>query len=197
MNLTVSPQMRIVALVGLIAVLGLAAFVSLQGRQQDSSTPSAAVTAQPAPAKRSAEAAPVKPVRPTTAPTRPQVKRVHPAVRNALRAGLPAEVAGAFARHEVVLVELYSAEAPIDQLALAEATAGARKAGAGLVALDVTAGSDKTARALVTTFGVLDAPMLLVFKRPGTLFARIGGFSDHETVAQAAANAAASTPADA
>lgn len=197
MNVTVSPQMRIVALVGLIAVLGLAAFVMLQGRKQDSSAPSSAVTAQPAPAKRSAEAAPAKPVRPTTAPSRPQVQRVHPAVQSALRAGLPAEVAGAFARHKVVLVELYSAEAPIDQLALAEATAGARKAGAGFVALDVTSGSDKTARVLVTKLGVLDAPMLLVFKRPGTLFARIGGFSDHETVAQAAANAAASSPAGA
>jgi thiol:disulfide interchange protein len=195
MNLTVSPQMRIVALVGLIAALGLAVFVMLGSRKHDSSSPSDAVTAQPAPVKRSTEAAPAKPVRPTTAPSRPQVRQVPPAVRNALRAGLPAEVAREFARHDVVLVELYSAEAPIDQLALTEATAGARKARAGFVALDVTAGTDKTARALVTKLGVLDAPMLLVFKQPGTLFARIGGFSDQETVAQAAVNAAASTPA--
>lgn len=197
MNLTVSPQMRLVALVGLIAVLGAAVFAMLQSRKQDSASPSDAVVAQPAPVKRSAEAAPAKPARPTTAPSRPKSPQVHPAVQNALRAGLPAEVAGEFARHEVVLVELYSAEAPLDQLALTEATAGARKAGAGFVALDVTAGSDKATRALVTRLGVLQAPTLLVFRRPGTLFTQIGGFSDHETVAQAAVNAAASAPASA
>lgn len=197
MNLTVSPQMRLVALVGLIAVLGVAVFAMLQSRKQDSASPSEAPTAQPAPVKRSAEAAPAKPVRPATTPSRPKVQQVHPAVQNALRAGLPAEVAAEFARHDVVLVELYSAEAPLDQLALTEAAAGARKAGAGFVALDVTTGRDKAARALVTKLGVLQAPTLLVFRAPGTLFAQIGGFSDHETVAQAAANAAASAPASA
>lgn len=194
--MTVSPQMRIVALVGLIAVLGLAIFVMLQGRKQDSSSPSDAVTARPAPAARSAEAAPAKPVRPTTSPSRPQVQQVQPTVQRALRAGLPAEVASEFARHDVVLVELYSAEAPLDQLALTEARVGAGKAGAGFVALDVTSGRDKTVRALVTKLGMLNAPTLLVFRAPGTLFTQIGGFSDHETVAQAAVNAAASAPAD-
>lgn len=192
MNLTVSPQMRIVALAGLIAVLGLTLSVMFLSRKGDSSSPANAVAAQPVRPKSSSKApAPAKPVRPTAAPSKPHVQ---PAVQSALRAGFPADVAAEFARHDVVIVELYSAEAPIDQLALAEATAGARKAGAGFVGLNVTAREDAKTRAFVTKLGVLNAPALLVFKQPGTLFTQIRGFSDQETVAQAAANAAASTP---
>ena len=36
---------------------------------------------------------------------------------------------------------------------------------------------------------VLDGPAVLVFVRPNSLFVRLNGFADHDTVAQAAANA--------
>ena len=36
---------------------------------------------------------------------------------------------------------------------------------------------------------VLDGPAVLVFQRPRTLFVRLNGFADRDTVAQAAANA--------
>ena len=37
---------------------------------------------------------------------------------------------------------------------------------------------------------VLDGPAVLVFVRPNSLFVRLNGFADRDTVAQAAANAA-------
>jgi thiol:disulfide interchange protein len=195
MNLTVSPQMRIVALVGLIAVLGLGVSAVLLGRKGASSSANEPVPVQAVPKKVRPEAAvPSKPVRPAVTPSRPQIQ---PAVQTALRAGLPPEIARAFARHDVVVVELYSEDAVLDRQALAEADAGARTAGAGFVAVNVTAVKDATTRALALKHEVLHAPTLLVFRRPGTLFARINGFADHETVAQAAVNAAAATPVDA
>lgn len=182
MNVTVSSQMRVVALAGLVAVLGLAATILVLG-SRSSSSPESTVPVQPARAKSPGAQAPAPPVQ-RAAPA------VRPAVRAALDAGLPARVARAFARHKVVVVELYSNEAPLDRLALAEAQAGARTAGVGFVAIDVTARRETATRALATKLGILEAPAVLVFRRPGTLSLRIHGFSDHETVAQAAANAA-------
>jgi thiol:disulfide interchange protein len=192
MNLTVSPQMRIVALVGVLAVVGLAGFVLLHGKQ-DSSTPSAVVHRPVRHVVKPKTVTPAKPVRPAVTPSKPK-PQLQPAVQRAMQAGLPLQLARKFARHDVVVVELYSAAAPVDQLALAEATAGAHQAGAGFLPLDVDAQRDATARALVTKLGVLESPTLMVFRAPGTLFKLIKGFSDQETVAQAAANAAASTP---
>jgi hypothetical protein len=69
----------------------------------------------------------------------------------------------------------------------AEARAGAAAAGVGFVALNVFA--ERQSRPLLEQLGTLENPSVLVYRRPNTLFARIGGFADRETVAQAAANA--------
>src|ERR671923_284567 len=87
----------------------------------------------------------------------------------------------------VPVAVLYDPDAAVDTMALAEAKAGAQAAGAGFVALNVLAESQS--RPLLELLGTLENPSVLVYRRPDTLFARIGGFADRETVAQAAANA--------
>lgn len=191
MNMTVSPQMRIAALVGLIAVVGLALSVVLVSRNGGSS-PADTVAVPDARSKSRAETpaagpSPAKPVRKAATPSKPQVP---PAVTAAVKAGLPLGIAQAFADKQVVVVALYSGVAPIDRLAFDEAAAGAERAGAGFVAIDVLSGDDTVTRALATKLGILEAPTVLVFARPGELTVRIDGFADHETVAQAATNAA-------
>lgn len=101
--------------------------------------------------------------------------------------GLPRVLSAALARHGVVVVSLYDPEAAVDKIALAEARAGASAAGAGFVALNVFA--EAQSRPLVELLGTLENPAVLVYRRPAALFARVGGFADRETVAQAAANA--------
>ena len=199
MNVSVSPQMRVVALVGIVAVLGLAlAVFAMSHKSRSTGTSSQPVQpvyrvhsrvrpAQPGDS-RTRSVAP----RQTTKPVRHAHPRTYaPAVQAALAQGLPLAVAKQFAQHKAVVVELYSADAPIDKLALDEAKSGAQAGNAGFLAVDVTGKKDATARALATKLGVLDAPALLVFKRGGEVAVRIDGFSDHETVAQAAVIAAA------
>jgi hypothetical protein len=101
--------------------------------------------------------------------------------------GLPRVLSAALSDHRVVVVGLYDPQAAVDEIALAEARAGAAAAGVGFVALNVFAESQS--RPLLEQLGTLENPSVLVYRRPNTLFARIGGFADRETVAQAAANA--------
>jgi hypothetical protein len=162
--------------------------------------------AQPAPVKKAAPAtarkskpvakAPVKkPVtrpaakpaakpKPVPVPVTPVAKPVAvPVVDD----GLPRVLSAALAGNRVVVVGLYDPQAAVDEIALAEARAGALAAGAGFVALNILA--EEQSRPLLELLGALENPSVLVYRRPDTLFARIGGFADRETVAQAAANA--------
>jgi hypothetical protein len=58
----------------------------------------------------------------------------------------------------------------------------------GFVGLNVL--SEAQVGKLTQTLGLLPDPGFLVYTRPGTLVAKINGFADKETVAQAAQNAA-------
>ena len=146
------------------------------------------------PKKVAAVAVAKKKARPTHARKR---KVVTPAVID----GMPGTLALALTTHDVVVVALYAPHSSVDTLALAEARQGAAQAGAGFVALDVT--NEKIAApltSLLTTGAsaadrVLDDPAVLVFQRPRTLFVRLSGYTDRDTVAQAATNAAAAPPA--
>jgi hypothetical protein len=152
-----------------------------------------------APVKTPAKAKPkVKPAAKTTPAKKPVVKRAKPApVRPVSKpapatdarddGGLPSVLSAALADHRVVVVSLYDPDAAIDAIALAEARAGAHATGAGFVALNVSA--EAQSRPLLELLGALENPGVLVYRRPDTLFARITGFADRETVAQAAANA--------
>jgi hypothetical protein len=111
--------------------------------------------------------------------------------------GMPAALALALRESPVVVVALYAPSSPVDSATRDEARQGAGMAGAGFVALNIA--DDKVAApltSLLTGAGtaadrVLDDPAVLVFQRPKTLFVRLNGFADRDTVAQAAANAGA------
>ena len=101
--------------------------------------------------------------------------------------GVPMVLARVLRQHPVAVVALYERGAAVDELALAEARAGASEVNAGFVAINVR--NEPQVRPLTQLLGVLATPSILVYKRPNTLFVRIAGFSDRATVAQAAANA--------
>jgi hypothetical protein len=197
--------MRIFAAAGLVAVLALGGGFMLLGRGP--SEPSAAPVIKPLhPVKKhrakspaAAKKAPLaakkskpkaKVVAKPKAKPAPKPKHV-PAVID----GMPSALALALRGGPVVVAALYAPGSSVDELARAEAQAGARAAGVPFVALDVT--SERVAAPLTSllTGGasaadrVLDDPAVLVFKSPRTLFVRLSGWNDRDTVAQAVANA--------
>jgi hypothetical protein len=197
--------MRIFAAAGLVAVLALGGGFMLLGRGP--SEPSAApvikplhpVKKHPAKTPAAAKKAPLaaRKAKPGTkvlakpkAKPKPKPKHV-PAVID----GMPSALALALRGGPVVVAALYAPGSSVDELARAEAQAGARAAGVPFVALDVT--SERVAAPLTSllTGGasaadrVLDDPAVLVFKSPKTLFVRLSGWNDRDTVAQAVANA--------
>ena len=135
-------------------------------------TPKAAKAAKAAQAKPAAKAAPeAKEPKPTVAPN-----------------GFPLSLAAALNRHEVVVVSLATPGGRVDELALAEARAGAAAAGTGFVALNSL--DELQGGALARLIGVRKTPVLLVYSNPDTLALTIDGYVDAATVAQAAQNAA-------
>jgi hypothetical protein len=209
MTTSVSPPVRIAALVGLAAALALGGMFMLMGRKTASSASSPPVVIKHHPfgpgAKKSAVA-----TLPKAATTKPAVKaqgahattkpaphvvvkpkpRVKPAAElAALAAGLPARVAQALGKHPVVVVSLTDPQSQVDGIAFAEARAGAALAGAVFVPLSVLSHADVAK--LTQKFGqVLPDPGLLIYTRPAKLAVRLDGFVDKESVAQAAQNAA-------
>jgi hypothetical protein len=101
------------------------------------------------------------------------------------------------AQRRVVIVSLYAPKSAVDELALREAEAGARLAGAGFMKVNIF--SNAQTRPLLTLLGggsvqadrLLDGPAVLIFQRPKNLFVRLGGYADKDSVAQAAINAGA------
>jgi hypothetical protein len=195
---TISPQMRVVLALAGLAALGLAVFMLGMGR------PSGASQASVAPIKRLHPVRKAIHAKPKVTPTKPKVVSkkepvpAKPAPRKpapkpvALLPGLTPEIAAALRAHELVVVSLFDPQARVDQISLAEASAGARSARAGFVPLDILRRGQ--AGALVRQLGVLPDPAVLVYRRPGDLVARFDGFVDRDTVAQAVANAAATAP---
>lgn len=161
------------ALIGIVAVI--AAFVALMlvrsGVLGGSSTSS-----PPAPTR-------------IHAPTPPGAGATRAKPTVVLLPGLPQPVARALRYSKVVVVSLYTAPAPSDRTAVAQARAGARTAGAGFVAVNVV--DDKRAAELASFVGPASAPAMLVVKRPGRIVTRMPGTVDSAVVAQAARNAGA------
>lgn len=113
------------------------------------------------------------------------------AIKAARDAGLPESLALALGRYPTVVISLYDPYSQVDGTAFAEAKAGAALAGVGFVPLSVL--SQRDVGTLTQQLGLLPDPGVMVYVRPGTLAAKIAGFADKETVAQAAENAAASS----
>ena len=186
--------MRVVAALGGVAALGLALFMFTMRRP---STASQASVATIKPLHRVRKPGVHGTLRSTLVKAKPHAKpKVRPAALKktapkpvVLLPGLPPEVATALRTHELVVVSLYDPQARVDEISLAEASAGAKVAHAGFVPLNVL--GQRQAGPLVRQLGVLPDPALLVYRRPGDLVARFDGFADRDTVAQAVLNAAA------
>ena len=177
-----SPQARIVLIVALgLAAVGAALFLLNRSHSNSASesgaapsTPTTAATAPvvpatpvPSPAPAPTPVAPVTPVTPAQPP-------------------LPSAVSSPLDQGQIVVVALYSPTAKLDQIALAEAQAGAEKVHAAFASVDVTT-SDVDG--LAARFSVLHDPSVLVLRPPSELVVKLDGFADRDTVAQAAANA--------
>jgi hypothetical protein len=201
-NLTVSPQIRIVAIVGLIAALGLgASLFMLSGHSTKTETQSATTTA----VRRHAP-----PAKPATTPAKPHVtkprvatKHVAKPVRhhatkpakfhgNPVYAQLPAPLQWELAHHKVVVVSLYNPSSDTDAISVAEAHAGAVSAGAGFLLVNVL---DNRVAGILTGLrsdgSLLPDPGVLVYRAPGDVAIELDGFNDRDAVEQAARNALA------
>jgi hypothetical protein len=198
MTLTVSPQIKIFALVAILGAVGLGGGLMLLGHGSGSAAAPKVIKPLHPVHKLHAPATPAKPVvkakpaahavkaapKPKRAATVTTPTASPPAVAPN---GLPGAIDAALRRNPVVVVSLYDPQADVDAASVGEAAAGAKLAGAGFVALNVM--SQQQALALTKKLGVLPDPALLVYRRPGDLVTRINGFADRETVAQAAKNA--------
>jgi hypothetical protein len=206
-TLTVSPPVRIAAIAGLVLTVVLFGGLKLlggSGGNEPSVTTSkllrhhpfgetakpathkpAATTTKTHKASKPATAKPTK-AKPAAVPHKPIINTA--AIKAARDAGLPEPVAQAFGRYSTVVVSLYDPYSQVDGISFAEAKAGAALAGVGFVPLNVL--SQPQVGKLTEQLGLLPDPGVLVYVRPGTLAAKISGFADKETVAQAAQNAA-------
>jgi hypothetical protein len=157
-----------------------------------STVPSAATrtaAAQTQPAATTAAATTTASAATTTTTPAPAVTETRAAkqLSAGLDAGLPLPLAQALAANPKVVVAIYNPGSAVDGIAFAEARAGAALAGAGFVGLNVL--SEAQIGKLTEQLGLLPDPAVLVFTRPAKLAAKLEGFVDKETVAQAAYNA--------
>jgi hypothetical protein len=206
-NLSVSQPIKILALVGVLAIAALGATTMLLGHSHPSTSTQeptqihrrhVATTKTAAPAAQHTHAKPAhaKSVKPTTkapAAAHTRAKPVAPKRHgNLVYADLPAPLQWQLALHKVVVVSLYDPNADVDAISVAEAHAGAIDAGAGFLLVSVL--DNKVAgilTALLPGGGLLPAPGVLVYRAPGELMVRLDGFVDRDSVAQAVTNAQA------
>ena len=165
------PRPALIGIVALVAAVAALMVVRL-GVLGSSDSGASAVTAQPRTA--------VTPTTTKAVPTKPKV---------VLLPGLPSSVANRLRYSKVVVVSLYVGQVPGDRAAVAEARKGARAAGAGFAAVNVS--NDKSAASIASFAGPVSPPALLVVRRPGKIVTQIPGTVDNAVVAQAAHNAGA------
>jgi hypothetical protein len=203
-NVTISPQIRILALVGLLAALGLGASMFVLGGGSSKTDTAAATTA---PARTTAKPHTTPVVKPTTPPkhtskpaTKPHVATRHHVKKavakpakfrgNPVYAQLPQALQWQLAHHKIVVVSLYNPASDVDAISVAEAHAGAVDANAGFLLVSVL---DNKVAGLLTALlpggGLLPDPGVLVYRAPGNVALRLDGFADRASVAQAATNA--------
>ncbi len=162
MTTTISPPVRVLALVGALAAIALGILFYTHGRSSSTSSE------------------PVVPAPSRTA--RPSVTPAHSAK--------PVNVAHALRFSKVVVVSVYAGGARGDHALVAQARRGARAAHAGFATVNVA--NESSARTVGAFAGEKTAPpVVLVVKRPGRIVNRFDGFVDSAIVAQAAHDAGA------
>ena len=204
MNLTVSPQIKIIALVGLLAAVGLAASMFVLGGPSNKSTTVTSRTPAKAhtPVRHATKPRTAVPVHvPAKHATKTHTvthakthKKATPARfhGNAVYAQLPKALQWQLAHHKVVVVSFYNPSSSVDAISVAEAHAGATDAGAGFLLVSVL--DNKVAgilTALLPGGGLLPDPGVIIYRAPGDIALRLDGFADRASVAQAATNAIA------
>jgi hypothetical protein len=105
---------------------------------------------------------------------------------------IPPALAGKLIDSEVVLVEIYNPGTEVDPViddreAYNEAVAGAKAAGIGFAAVNVT--DEEEMQLISGLVQVSSDPFLFIIDRSGDLLFQRGGYLDRDTVAQAASNA--------
>jgi hypothetical protein len=202
-SITLSPQIRIVALVGVLAVLGLGASMFLfnhgSSKTQTTAVSTHAATSRSStvahtPAK--AHVTPSKAHSPSKHTTKPHAAvKHHPAKPRAFHgyavyANLPQALQWQLAHHKVVVVSLYNPSSEVDSISVAEAHQGAIDANAGFLLVSVL---DNRIAGILTALlpggGLLPDPGVLVYRAPGDVALRLDGFADRDSVAQAAVDA--------
>ncbi|HVS85953.1 MAG TPA: hypothetical protein VHD91_10005 [Gaiellaceae bacterium] len=198
MSTRISPQIRIVALVGLLLAVAGGGTLALSQRQlHGSAAPERVTTSTPAaaPAKPSVAphahhtAKPAAPTRPATRPAAPARPARH---GNLVDSRLPAALQWQLSQHRIVVVSFYEPRSDLDAISVAEAHAGAVDAKVGFLLVNVL--DDAVAgplTALLPGGGLLPDPGVLVYKAPGYVVYRFDGFADRQTIEQAAASAKA------
>jgi len=172
---TISPPVRLLAIVGVLAIVGLGVLLFAHNRSASSSsgsTPSITRTqSHPNHVTRTSK--------PVVKPTRPKV---------VLLAGLPRPVAHALRNSKVVVVVLFAPGATGDGSAVGQARTGAKSAHTGFLAVNVA--NEHSARTMGTFAGATTSPpAVLIVKRPGKIVNQFSGYADSEIIAQAALNA--------
>jgi hypothetical protein len=173
-----SSQTRLIAIVGLAAVI---AFVGLMvvrtgilGSSSNSSTTGTVAPAVPQPSSSS------KPAKAASHPARPKV---------VLLPNLPTQIASKLRNSKVVVVSIYLGPVAADRAFVAQAMKGSRASGAGFTAINVA--NDKNATTMNAFVGPVSSPTTLVVRRPGKIVAQFPGLVDAAVVTQAAHNAGA------
>lgn len=206
MNLTLSPQIKILALVGVLAIVGLLASMTLLGHSSSPSatstplrtTPRVTTTVTPPKATTTTAHAATTPAKTATKHHAATKKAHHAATKpktvvgHKVYATLPVALQWELSQHDVVVVSTYDPNADVDAIAANEAHVGALDAKAGFLLVNLLDNSVAgRLTALLPGGGLLPDPGVLVYKAPGDIVYRFDGFVDRDTVAQAAANALA------
>jgi hypothetical protein len=181
-------RLNVILPIVLLAVAGAGLSLFMLSRGAETSTASTDTALAPLPrlhAPKASTKAPAKVKAVPTAKAKAKPKPARPKVK--LNAGLPPALARALTARPVAVVAFVTPDARLDEMAASEAAAGARAGGAAFVSVDVS--KERTTRPFALKLGVLQAPTVLIFKRPGNLFVRLDGFADLDVVAQAAENA--------
>jgi hypothetical protein len=211
-NLTVSPPIKILALVLVLAGVACVASLSMMGksgtkvppagerhgteeRRTATTTPSATTAKPPATVKPATAAKPAKhAAKPVAKPVvkhhaKPKAKAKPVQRGNLVYSTLPKALQWELSQHKVVVVSIYNPNANVDAIAVAEAHQGALDAGVGFLLVSVL--DDKVAGILTGLLpggGLLPDPGVLVYRAPGDIALRLDGFHDRFAVAQAATN---------
>jgi hypothetical protein len=173
-SISLSPPVRVAALVGALVLTGLAAVVFLLGRGLVGGEPETAAAPIVQPVQKPAVAP-----KPTPTPSAPRAK---PRVAS----GFPLKVDHALRYSRVVVVSVSVPGAAVDAVVRREARAAASSSRAKFVPLSVT--NERAMSALVAKVGVLPAPAVVVVRRPGVAVATFS-VTDAATISQAVAQA--------